>query len=257
MALPMPMMPREFSRAGAAAVLLMAAKDQRAVGRALLDVEGADALGAVDLVCGHGQEVHVQVAHVDGDLAYGLDSVGVEEGPGLVSDARGLADVLDGADLVVGHHHGHHADLVGHGPAQVVEVDAPELVHGQVVHAVFSAAQAAGGVEHAGVFDGRGHEVVAPAERTGAGGAVAVQQGQDSVVGLGAAADEEDFLGFGADEAPDLFAGIFYFFPGLAAEGMHAGRVAEYFKPLDQGLLDLRVQGRRGVVVEVDCAVFH
>ena len=119
------------------------------------------------------------------------------------------------------------------------------------------ASQAAGRVQHAGVLDDRGHEARATAQGAGAGRAAAVQKGQDRVVGLGAAAHEEDFVGVCADERGDLFPRLFDFFPGLTSEAVHAGRIAEYFKPLDQGLFYVRMQGRGGVVVKIDISIFH
>ena len=64
---------------------------------------------------------------VDGDLADGLDGVGVEEDALLVADFADLADGLDDADFVVGVHDGDEDGLVGafgdDGAAEVVKVD--------------------------------------------------------------------------------------------------------------------------------------
>ncbi len=72
----------------AAAVDLLGDLDARV---AAADVERADALGAVDLVAGEREDVDVVRLHVDGDLADGLDGVGVEEDALLVAELADLA----------------------------------------------------------------------------------------------------------------------------------------------------------------------
>ena len=66
-------------RAAAPAMLLVSAVQEGDEGRALADVEDADALGGMELVAGDGEKVDAGVLQVDGDLAHGLDRVGVEE----------------------------------------------------------------------------------------------------------------------------------------------------------------------------------
>ncbi len=69
---------------------------------AAADVERADALGAVDFVRGERERRRCcHGVHVDGDLAYGLDGVGVEEDALLVAELADFGDGLDDADLVV------------------------------------------------------------------------------------------------------------------------------------------------------------
>ncbi len=69
-------------RAGAESALVAAAVDEGGeadLGVAAADVEGADPLGAVELVGGKGHQVELVVVHVDREAADGLGGVGVEE----------------------------------------------------------------------------------------------------------------------------------------------------------------------------------
>ncbi len=83
---------------------LTAAIDQILGPYALAAVQGAHALGAVELVGAHGQHIHAQLLHVHRDGTHSLHGVGVHPHAMLVSDLGDFLDGLDGADLVVGHH---------------------------------------------------------------------------------------------------------------------------------------------------------
>ena len=115
-------------------------------GVAAADVERADTLGPVELVAGEREDVDVVGLHVDGDLADGLDGVGVEEDALLVADLADLADGLDDADFVVGVHDGDQDGLLrafgDDGAAEVVEVDEAVGLDGQVGDAVAHASPA-------------------------------------------------------------------------------------------------------------------
>ena len=68
------------------------------------DVEGADPLGAVDLVAERLSR-SIPSADVERDLADRLGGVGVEEDAALVAEPADRADRVDRADLVVRRHH--------------------------------------------------------------------------------------------------------------------------------------------------------
>ena len=97
------------------------------------------------------------------------------------------------------------------------------------------------------MFDGGGDDVPALGLQE-AGGA------EDGQVGaLGAAAGEDDFAGFGAQNLRRAVARVIQESPGLAADVMHAGRIApDLAQERQHRLPDLRVQGRSGVVIEID-----
>ena len=90
--------------------------------------------------------------------------------------------------------------------------------------------------------------------RRGRGGRAA--QGQ--VVGLGSSAREDDLGGRGAHEGRHLRAGVLDGGPRPLAEPVEARGVAEAaFEPGPHRLEHARVEGRRGVVVEVDALHGH
>src|SRR5271163_1981203 len=73
------------------------------------------------------------------------------------------------------------------------------------------------------------------------------------VVGFGAAAGEDDFLGAGADEGGDLFAGGFDGGAGTLAGGVDGGGVGEFAREIgEHGVEDGGLDGGGGVVIEVD-----
>ena len=96
--------------AGAALALVGAAVEERGEADVAADEEDAGALRGVHLVAGDGEQVDVLErglgAEVEGELAGGLDGVGVEESAGGVGDGGEFGDGLDDAGLVVGEHDG-------------------------------------------------------------------------------------------------------------------------------------------------------
>ncbi len=72
------------------------------------------------------------------------------------------------------------------------------------------------------------------------------------VIGFGAAAGEDDFLGAGTDQGGDLFAGGFNGGAGLLAEGVDGRGIAEVAGKVGKhGVEDFGLDGRGGVVIEV------
>ena len=110
-------------------------------------------------------EVDVVGEDVDGDLAYGLDGVGVEEDALLVAELADLADGLDDADFVVGVHDGDEDGLVGafgdDGALEVFDVDEAVGHDGQIGDAVAGLLEALAGVEDGLVLGDLGDDVVA------------------------------------------------------------------------------------------------
>ena len=63
-----------------------------------------------------------------------------------------------------------------------------------------------------------------------------------------------DFAGFGAQDLRGAFASVIELGPGLATDVVHARGIAPDFAQERQHRLpDLRVQGRGGIVIEIDC----
>jgi len=73
------------------------------------------------------------------------------------------------------------------------------------------------------------------------------------VVGFGAAAGEDDFLGPSVEERGDLFAGGFDGGAGALAKGVDGGGVAKFGREIrEHGVEHGGVDGGGGVVIEVD-----
>src|SRR5271163_108198 len=81
--------------AGAALAFVGPAEEERLKLGAAVDVESADALRAVHLVGGDGEQVAADLRDIDGELSRSLDGVGVEIDIGLGGDAANLFDGLD------------------------------------------------------------------------------------------------------------------------------------------------------------------
>lgn len=65
------------------------------------DRESAAAFGGADLVTDEGEEVHVEVAHIDGDLPEGLRGIRMHQGAVGVGDRAHLAHALQAPGLRV------------------------------------------------------------------------------------------------------------------------------------------------------------
>ena len=91
---------------GAAPVLLAAADDHGLQAQPLADIQGADALGRVNLVPADADHVDAQRLRCEGDLHEGLDSVRVQQRLGAFrfQHGRDTGNVRDGAGLVVDEH---------------------------------------------------------------------------------------------------------------------------------------------------------
>ncbi len=148
---------------------------------------------------------------------------------------------LDHADFVVGVHDGDQDRFRRDGAAQVVEIDAAVLVHGQVGDFVAVLFQALAGVEHGLVLGHLRDDVVALL-------AVHLRDALDrQVVRFGGAAGEDDLLRRGVDQAGDLRARVFHRFFGRPAEGVvAAGGVAELL--VKYGSIASTTRGSTGVV---------
>ena len=109
------------------------------------------------------------------------------------------------------------------------------------------ALQGVGRVTHGVVLDGA-HDHVAALERKRAGAADHAQ-----VVGLGAAAREDDLRGRGVQERGHLRARVLDSPTGLLTEGVGAGGVPEVLAEIGEHRLeDLGADGGAGIVIEVD-----
>ncbi len=241
--------------AGAVAGLLAAAVDEVLGPDALAAVECTHTLGAVELVGAHGQHIHAQLLHIHRDGTHSLNGIGVHPDAVLVGDLRDLLDGLDGADLVVGHHdadqcgvgtdgslHVLRADIALRGGADIRDLETQTLQSGHAVH---------DGV----VLKGAGDEVLLVLAGLGEGSAL-----YGPVVGLRAAAGEEDFGRGGIDGLCHLCAALIHELLGLVAHAVvAAGVAAGTTQSLDHHSQHFGSAGSRGRIIQINhfFCVFH
>ena len=246
---------RDVERSRSHAALVTAAVDDGGDAHAGLatDPESADALRPVHLVGADGDRVHLHLLDVEGHLSESLHGVAVEQDALLAAEGTDLGDRLDGPDLVVREHDGNEDRLVGDRCAQLVEGDAAVLLDRQVRDAVALPLEALASIEHGLVLGATGDDVIA---------FVLVKFGDPldgEVVRLGGAGSEDDLLAVSAQERGDLLARLLHRFLGAPAEGVAAARrVAELGGEVGHHRLEHpRIEGSRGVVVEIDGQLEH
>ena len=177
----------------AASAELLRAADAGDEADASAGVEGADALRAVELVGGAGEEVDGGVGEVCGELADALGGVGVEEDASGSAEVEDVGDGLECAGFVVGPLDADERGVVGDGGLDGVGGDDAEGVGfdeggGGAVEFGFDGG---GAVADGFVLDGGGDEASFAWGHRGEGAS------EGEVDGLGGAAGEGD--GGGAD----------------------------------------------------------
>ena len=212
--------------AGPVTVLLVAAADERLEGSALRDVQGADALGTVELVAGHGQVVdvpgrrrrRVSCRRPAWRRVWNQAPAALAMRPISAMSCIVPISLLASHDR---HEEGIRADGIA---LQLVHVDHAVLVDLEEGDGKALFLEPLGRVEHAGVLYRGRHDAAARAL------APEVEHGREhGVVGFRAAAREDDPLGILA--APMSSAteatGAFDAGPRLPAVLVHARRVGE------------------------------
>jgi hypothetical protein len=198
-------------------------------------------------VAGNGEQVDAQCVHVGGDLSHRLGGVGMDENAVLAGDAADLGDRLDGAHLIVGMHDADENGLRRNRPGHIVGIDPAEAVDRNDAHVEALPIQEAAGPEDCPMLDGTDNDVVALApQRPG-------HPFEREVVGLAAAAREDDLVALGAEHRRDLAARFLKCGLRTRSRPMPARRIAEMIfqvRPHRRG--DRGIDRRAGVVVEVD-----
>ena len=235
-------------RAAPAAALLGAALDQDFRPDPLAAIEGAHALGAMELVRRQGEHVHPQRLHVHGDVPHGLDGVGVEEHALFMAELGDLPDGLNGADFVVHHHHAHQGGVVGDCGGHVGKAHHAVFMDIEIRHGEALLFQRLHGVEHGVVLKGRGDEVLLPFL-----GAKQCAGQKRLIVGLAAAAGEGNFRRLGIQALRHVGACLIENLPGALTHGVEAGGVAVVLlQAMEHGLTRRLMDGRGGRVICID-----
>ncbi len=103
------------------------------------------------------------------------------------------------------------------------------------------------------MLDGRGDDVLGGFAGTHSQEWLCHNSEDGVVIGFGAAAGEDDFLGAGADERSDLFAGGFDGGAGALAGRVDGSSVGKFAGEIGKhGIEHGRLDGRGGVEIEID-----
>ena len=111
-------------------------------------VQGADALRAVDLVRGDGEQVDLELLHVDLDTPRALHRVAVEDDALRAAQLADLPDRLHYADLVVHHHDRDQDGVRTQRGLELVHRDQAIGIHFEIGGLEALALELAEGVEH-------------------------------------------------------------------------------------------------------------
>src|SRR6266851_2070894 len=237
--------------AGTHAALVAAAVDDGGklhAGIAAADVQSANALGPVNFVAAHGQQVDVVFLHIDGNLAHSLHAVHGEEDAVLLGKFADFRDRVNYANFVVGVHDGDQNRCGLNGRLQLLNVYAPVALDRQIGDFEAVLFEVLAGVQHGLVLDGLGDDVVA----------LFAEHLRDAldhqVIGFGSAAGEDDFLGRGVDQRSNLLTRRFHgLFAGPAEGVVAAGGVAELLGEVRQHRFDdARIDRRGRMIVHVN-----
>mmetsp|Transcript_11703 Transcript_11703/g.37170 ORF Transcript_11703/g.37170 Transcript_11703/m.37170 type:complete len:405 (-) Transcript_11703:257-1471(-) len=164
-------------------------------------VQGAHALGPVELVARDGHEIDVHGIHVQLNLARRLGRIRVEENLVLAANRPDVRHGLDHADLVVHCHDRHNHGILPDRGLELREVHQPIRLHREVGDVKARLLELAARVEDALVVSLRGDDMLLLL-------AVEVGHALDGhVVRLSRARGEDDLLRVGPDESRDLRAG--------------------------------------------------
>ncbi len=164
-------------------------------------------------------------------------------------DAADVSERLNGAEFVVGVHDGDEHGFRADGVAQVVEINEAVAVDREIRDGDTLFFESLTGVENGFVFNGGRDDVLGEWRPQ----AAATDTEDGVIVGLGAAASEDNFLRASVHESGDLFASGFDGGAGALAESVDGGSVAEIGREKGKhGVEDRRVDGSGGVMVKVD-----
>src|SRR5664280_2915601 len=158
------------------------------------DKERPHALGPLELVGRHCQQIYVQRPQVDIDVRRGLDRIDVDQDALVATyQRRYLRDRLDCADFVVGEHDTDQDRLGRNGRLDVVRIDTAVAIHRQLHDLETELLEIADSVADRVMLDRACDDPVA-ASLAGPGRTL-----EGEIVGLSAAGREDDLAGSGAE----------------------------------------------------------
>ncbi len=210
-------------------------------------VKRSDPLGGINLVSRHGQEVHAELLHGGGDFPRRLGGVGVKKNTALPGHLRDLFNGLNRSHLVIGVHDRDEDRLRRQDLFERFQVDQPRPVHGNGAHSESHGLKMPADLCDGRMLDGGGDNM-APVIPPGESGAL-----DGMVVGFRSAAGENNFDGIAIEKIGRLAPGLFDGLSGFDAVSMGTGRISKVIgEERPHGLVDVRIDGRGGVVIQVD-----
>ena len=170
--------------------------------RSFLYEQRSDALWTVNLVRRHGIQVDFQLAHVDGDFASRLHTVGVKVDVGLIRNGSDFRNRLNRSNFIVRVHYRNQNGVRPYRSDYVVRIDKPIAGNGQPRHFISLLLEIAARMKNSMVFDFGSDDVPAlRAERFG-------NTANSEVVGFCTTAHKDDLRNFGVDEFRDLLSRV-------------------------------------------------
>ena len=106
---------RDILCSGAFAALLSPAFDQVREADAFSRIQEPDTFGAVELVCGRGEQIDFVILNIYGNMSDSLDRIHVEGNSLSPADLTDFTDRLDRADFIVGVHDRHETGILANG----------------------------------------------------------------------------------------------------------------------------------------------
>src|SRR5262249_19750048 len=226
---------------------MMAAVEKLLQARAAANVECAYSFRRIKFVARKREEIDAERFYLERNFSRGLDCIGVEVDIALRGKFSDFCERLHGAEFVVRVHDGNERGVWAKRFLDLLHGDKTLAIHGKIGDGDAFFFQSLASVENGFVLDVRCDDVL------GSAGRRANDTEDGVIIGFGAAAGEDDFLGSGAEKGSDLITGGFDGGAGTLADRMDAGSVAEFGGEVRKHRIeDLRLDGRCGVVIEID-----
>ncbi len=193
--------------------------------RARTDVQGANALGPIDLVCRERHQIHRELAEVNRQLASALCSVDMQQRPVPTYTPADFGDVVDGTQFVIDQHQRDQKCIVTQGCTDRIGTDKARAVRRQPgnIDALFL--KLTGGVEGSLVLDQAGDDMTGSAseDRCLALGTFLSYPLYCQIAGFGRAGSPDDLRGLRTHQVRNLPTGKLHCKAGFLAERMGAG----------------------------------
>ena len=217
--------------AGTLFSFLGTAEDQRRNAGAFSDIDGTDAFGCPQFMTAHGKQVDVHFLHIDRHMAHSLYRICMEEDAVFLCDFTDFLDRLNGADLVIGKHHGDQDRFGTDGLFQFFQTDTAKFVYAQICYLHALLFQIFCCMQNGMMFDFCCNDMFLFVS------AGIDHASQSHVVTFGTAGCEINFLRFCADQMCYLPSGMFQRFFAFFCNGIYTGCIAVIFSEIRQDRL--------------------